>query len=116
MLQDLSPSLFLDGLEHTLPTPNGLVGLGPTRWLLQDTRQVHLVALVRPQAQEVEVRDESIFAQTSPRTGASRFSTASTSAARMLELAAQQNVTPVLQYPLTPKQAAAARRARSLRR
>jgi hypothetical protein len=101
-LQDLSPSLFLDGLEHTLPAPNGLVGLSPTRFLLKDTRAAHLAFLVRPQQLEVEVRDESIRADEPAHW---RFEVLDgVDAPRALSIALRQNVTPVLQYPLTPKQ------------
>jgi hypothetical protein len=99
--RDLTPDQFVDGLEHTLPTPNGLVALGPNHWLLKDTRQVHLAALVRPKQHEVELRDESIRADEPAHW---RIEILTASPQRALELANRLNVTPVLQYPLTPKQ------------
>jgi hypothetical protein len=101
-LQDLPATDFIAGGEQTIPAPNGLVGLGPTRFLMEDVTQVHLVAMVRPAAHEVEMRDESIRADEPAHWRIEILD--GVDSARALQIAAAQNVTPVMQYALTPKQ------------
>jgi hypothetical protein len=45
-----------------LPLPLGLVSLGPTTFLIQDTAHVHLAASVRRDVGDVEFRDETLWA------------------------------------------------------
>lgn len=101
-LRDLPNTDFLPYAEHTIPAPNGLVGLGHARWLLKDVTQVHLAALVRQATREVELRDESIRADEPAHWRIEILD--GVDGPRALQLAAAQNVTPVMQYALTPKQ------------
>jgi hypothetical protein len=97
-LVDLPASAF-DAPEHTLPLPSGLVGLGYGVFLVKDVRTVHLAALVRPRAAEVELRDDTARADEPQRW---RFEVVLGDASRAQEVAADVNLGPTLDFDLTP--------------
>lgn len=99
-LVDLPASDFRADVEHTIPAPSGLVGLGPTRFLVKDVRASHLALLVRPAAREVEVRDETLHADAGVHW---RLELVDAPPQRANELAQALNVTPVLEYELDPR-------------
>jgi hypothetical protein len=101
VLQDLPATDFAPGVEHTLPAPSGLVGLGPNRFLLKDTRAVHVVFLVRPDAGEVELRDDTIRVEQPAHW---RFEIVDAPPERAVQIAQQVNVTPVIEYSLAPRE------------
>jgi len=103
-LVDVPASQYAPGVQQTIPAPNGLVGLGPSRWLVKDTRSVHVAALLRAGARELELRDETLHASD---VVSWRFEVVDGDAARALAVANEVNVTPVLAYELEPKPAGA---------
>jgi uncharacterized protein (TIGR03382 family) len=97
---DLAASDFTMGVEHTIPAPSGLVGLGPTQFLVKDVRSSHLALIVKPASREVEVRDETLHA---PAEAHWRFEVVSGDATHANALAQQLNLNPVVEYDLEPR-------------
>lgn len=97
---DLAPTEFAAGVEHSIPAPSGLVGLGPSRFLVKDVRVSHLAALVKPSMRQLEVRDETLHHDQPAHW---RFEIVDADTARANELAHALNVTPVVEYPLEPR-------------
>ncbi|MFZ5469992.1 MAG: hypothetical protein ACOZIN_11205, partial [Myxococcota bacterium] len=104
------PASAFGAPEHTLPLPTGLVALGPNRYLIKDTREVHLAALVRPAEQVVEFLDNSGRLDEPQRW---RFEVVDGELSRAMAVAAQVNLTPVVEVSLTPKEGCGCGQARS---
>lgn len=100
-LEDLPVSTFTAGVEHTIPAPSGLVGLGPDQFLLKDIRVSHLAVLVRPGVKELEVRDETLR---SDEPAHWRLEIIDAAGTRAVEVAHALNVTPTVEVELTPKE------------
>lgn len=99
-LVDLPASAF-GATEHTLGLPLGLIGLGPGRFLVKDTRVVHLAALLRPGEGVVEFRDDTIRADEPARW---RFELVEGDSSLAMEAARALNLEPTLDYQLGPRQ------------
>ncbi len=103
-LVDLEAAQFEPGLQQTIPAPSGLVGLGPSRFVVKDTRTVHVAALLRAGARELEFRDETLLVSETVRW---RFEVVDGDGATAMAAANDVNVTPALEYELEAKPAGA---------